>query len=374
MRPAVRAPAHMPPARRPPAHMLPAHMLKEFLAWWGAQLAGLLPPVLRARRIGSGNAIVADLAVAGGQPAIELLARRNRREASLGRFAGTGAAATDALRQALSRRNDVGGAVLRVPASFVLDRQITLPVAAERDLDRVLQYEMDRLTPFSADEVFSAYHVEARDRARNRLSVRLRVVPRMTVAPYLAMLAQAGLRAASIEMQGETSPGRAIPLSREVAGGAVWRRRGAWALATACVLLAVAAAALPFVRQQHQLHSVEGFIAALRPRVDEAETLRRRIAAAASGVDVIAAQRARVGDALATLAAVTDILPDDTSLTELTLSQRKLGVQGQSAAAARLIAALAADPAIRNPSFAAPVIRNDAGRADIFSIQAEMLP
>jgi hypothetical protein len=46
-------------------------------------------------------------------------------------------------------------------------------------------------------------------------------------------------------------------------------------------------------------------------------------------------------------------------------------MSGQSATAARLISALAADPAIRNPAFSAPVTRNETTHTDLFSIRAE---
>jgi general secretion pathway protein L len=77
---------------------------------------------------------------------------------------------------------------------------------------------------------------------------------------------------------------------------------------------------------------------------------------------------------LAVLAAVTDIVPDDTWLTELSLRQGRLSLGGQSPAAARLIPALAADPMFRNPAFAAPVTRAPDGHADLFVIRAELAP
>jgi len=70
---------------------------------------------------------------------------------------------------------------------------------------------------------------------------------------------------------------------------------------------------------------------------------------------------------------LTEALPDDTWLTSLTLHQRKLTLEGQSAVATRLIATLAATPRLRNPSFAAPVLRNDQ-QVDLFAIQAEVGP
>jgi general secretion pathway protein L len=111
----------------------------------------------------------------------------------------------------------------------------------------------------------------------------------------------------------------------------------------------------------------------LKPRVAEAEALRRHMAAAAAGSDAITSEHARVGDALQAVAKLTDLLGDDTHLIGLVLHQRQVTLEGQTAAAAKLITSLSADPAIRNPSFAAPVMRNENG-ADLFSIKAEVAP
>ena len=104
------------------------------------------------------------------------------------------------------------------------------------------------------------------------------------------------------------------------------------------------------------------------------EALRKRLAEGVAGVDALAAERAKIGNVLQVLAAVTDIVPDDTWLTDLSLHQGKLGINGQSPSAARLIPALATDPSFRNPAFAAPVTRAPDGHADFFAIRAELAP
>ena len=91
-----------------------------------------------------------------------------------------------------------------------------------------------------------------------------------------------------------------------------WRHRS-WALAGAvCAALLVAAVAIPFVQQSVEADRIEARIEALRPQVELAEALRRRLTDQAASADVVAAEGARVGDALRALADVTDVLPDDT--------------------------------------------------------------
>jgi general secretion pathway protein L len=159
-----------------------------------------------------------------------------------------------------------------------------------------------------------------------------------------------------------------MPLQREAAGRG-WMRRATRAAAWVCAGLALAVIAAPMGLNGLAIHRANARIEALRPRLAEAEVLRARFAADAGSASSLAAEAARVGDALHTLALLTSILPDDTSLSALSLRARALNFTGQSANAARLIAILSANPAFRDPGFASPVTRAEANGADLFSIR-----
>jgi general secretion pathway protein L len=110
----------------------------------------------------------------------------------------------------------------------------------------------------------------------------------------------------------------------------------------------------------------------MKPRVAEAEGLRKKLTNSATMTDAATVARGQVGAPLQFIAVLTDVLPDDTFLTNISLRQRKLTITGRSAAAARLIGAMAANPLIRNPTFAAPVIRDEANTGEGFSIRADL--
>jgi general secretion pathway protein L len=101
--------------------------------------------------------------------------------------------------------------------------------------------------------------------------------------------------------------------------------------------------------------------------------VRSRIEAATAGADVLAAAQRDIGDPLETLASLTDLLPDDTFLTDLSLTGRKLTINGQSASAAKLIGLLSTEPSLGNPSFVAPVTRLETSHTDLFSIRADVI-
>jgi general secretion pathway protein L len=348
-------------------------MLRAFLAWWTARLLELLPARLRAGTLPP-DALLVTLRPDGEA---DFAQRRRGRETPLGRFA-LDAAALGTLPAALRRRPR--RVLLRPAPGTLLERAVVLPLAAQHDPAGVLGYELDRWTPFAAEEVYWSWRQEARDVARNALRLRLSLLPRVPLQAPIAALRRAGLPPAGLEAQAADGTPRAIPLGEAATPSPrreAWRRRGLAAAGTACAGLAIAAIALPFVLQSLALADAERQIEALQPRVAEAEALRRRMAEAKGGQDAFAAERARVGDALQAIAAITDILPDDTWLTELTLRQRKLGMAGRSAGAARLIGLLSADPTIRDAAFAAPVTRAEGTRAesggvDAFSIRAEL--
>jgi len=344
-------------------------MLNEVFFWWLRQMLGLVPERWRARDAGPANAIVLAWNEAGGSA--ELFTRRDHKEASLGRFPLDEAGLRLARGLLGNRRAPV--TVLRLPPGMLLERQVTLPLAAEQGLDRVVRYEMDRFTPFAADEVFFAATVLRRDRAQGRLTLGIALVPRVRLAAVLEAMAQLQLAPGLLEAANYGAEPRRIPLAAVDLGRERWRRRGLVAGGVACAALALAAVALPFWLQAGASDTVEARIAALKPRVAQAEALRQRMAASAEGSDVISGEHARVGDALHTIATLTDILTDDTYLTGLVMQKRQVTLEGQSAAAAKLLTTLSADPTVRNASFAAPVTRSDSG-ADLFSIKAEIAP
>ena len=339
-------------------------MLTEFLGWWTQQMRDLVPHRLARRDRPADALLVRSL----GGLQVELATRRRGVEAPFAR-ATLDEAGLRAARAALGRLRRPGPVVLALPEPMLLEQEASLPLAAERNLHPVLRHEMDRLTPFRAEDLFWSWEVERRDVANARLALRLAFVPKAGVRALLAGLGQAALRPAWIEV---ASGGRLRRIGLASPGEGRGSRRSLAAVAWACAGLAVAALVAPVVRQQRAISSVEARIEALAPGVAVVDRLRRRLQASAGGADMFAAEAARVGNALQALATVTQALPDDSYLTQFGLHARKLTLTGRSAAAARLIGAFAADPALRDPAFAAPVTRAGGDRGDQFTIRAEL--
>ncbi len=350
----------------------PRIMVREFFAWWFGQLADLLPQGLRRSALTAADAmVISPVGQVSRGPEVGMVAvgsRRNGREASLGQFAlgATGSAGVP--------RSAGGATVLRLGETDVLGKTVVLPLAAERELDQVLAFEMDRETPFKAEELYWTHRVVSADRQNGRLSVRLLLVPKANLAPLLRALDETGFRPSRIEIADGPDAGSYLPLDSDGSRPDRSYSRLLWPAAACCAVLALAAAVVPFVRTEAALASLEREVAGGRTAAAEADSLRQEIERLSGSADFVESERDKAGRPLGVLAVATRVLPDDTYLTEMELRQRKVTLTGRSAGAARLIGALAADGGFRNPSFAAPVTRLEALRSELFTINAEVRP
>jgi len=332
-------------------------MLTQISLWWWRQILSLVPA--RLRRAGPADAVIIEIdhmdedfyGVDGA-----VLVRRDGVERAAGPLRLPG-------RSVANPAPGLATAV-RLPEGMVLRREVSLPLAAERDLTSVLGFEMDRFTPFEPGEIFWSVAGVRRDAARG-LAVTLLITLRAPLERLLESLAACGLKPGFVE-----SPAGRIALS---APGATREGRLRWGLLGLSAVLALACVVIPPVRQNMALGAAQAQIAALLPAAREALTVRRQLEIAASGQSAVSAAR-NGGDALRTMAALTAALPDGTSITDFSLKSGELTMDGASTDAARLIAVLAAVPGFQNPRFVAPVTRATSGQTDLFSIQLTVTP
>jgi general secretion pathway protein L len=330
-------------------------MLASFFSWWITRISELLPASWTNRSAGAPDGIVVDV---DRTQNVTVTLRRGGQAEKL----TLGAAAR------LAGRTPV---LLHAPQDAVLEKRHVVPAAPRRELEQVLRYELARVTPFRAEDLFWRWDSRPKAGDKSRVDVTLTLVPKAAVASALGVLANAGIRPRFIEAGPAERP-RLLAIDGETTRPAspLLVRGLAWT----CAGLAAVALLLPVVRQEYSLYATNSAIDELQPTIRQVEALRRGITADGAGREVLAKEMERTGDILQVLATVTRILPDDTYLTDFSLRERQMVLGGRSAAAARLITGLSADPTIRDATFAAPVTRIEGATSDVFSIRAGIAP
>lgn len=257
---------------------------------------------------------------------------------------------------------------------MVLQREIHVPEAAENDLHRWLEFELDRYTPFPTEAIVWSGSVRAHDPAHRQIVVELAFLPRAQIQPVVSALLEARItvtRIVSVSTAGSTP-------AIELAQGRKQRRqveRCVDALALGCCgLLTVAAAILPFILQANSRAHVENRILDLRPLAAEVDRLRHDVTRDISAASALAEARQQLGSPLRYLTLLSAALPDDTYITMLSAHQHTVMINGRSAHAAGLVASLASHPFLRDPALSGITLRNETSQTELFSLSFKATP
>lgn len=340
-----------------------------FLAWWRAELVGLLPPRWQGwfqdRRV----------AWLVGFEDGSLALRRSGEAEPFARLPLDGD--RDVLRadvqRLLGREPDPDRRLLlAVPASQALLRHLQFPAAVEANLRQVLAFEMDRQSPFKADQVYYDQQVEPAAAGR-QIRVRLAIVPR----PVLDGLVERA-RALDLPLDGADlleGPGGA-PAGFNLLPEALRARRSDpqrrinWILAAAAVLLAVLAMQQSLVNRAQALDGLRANVEEARTEARAVTALRNQLDNAVEGAGYLTERKRQTPSVLRVLADVSARLPDHTWLERMSFREGALEIAGQSDEATRLIALLQDSRTLANPAFIGQISPDARTRKERFTLTA----
>ena len=350
--------------------------VSRFFIWWVGELAACVPQGLR--RVFWREPTVIAIATGDGDAMVTLHKRDGMRE--LGRLAlDRGHEPRLRLMQLLRGVSlpDVEIAIL-VPTATVLRRNVTLPLAAAENLREVLAFEMDRHTPFKANEVAFDYRIASTDLDAKRINIDLAVVPSDAVEQARLVAATLGLTPDRIGVVGTAQEtGRAHERERSLnflptqrAERSIGRQRLAIAFAILAVVLAVVAVYMPLLAKQRTLAAYETQLGESRSAALETEALKQRLAAKLEHDRFLIDRRASIPPVTIMLADVTDRLPDGTWLVQLRWQDDKLVMAGYSPSATPLIAELEDSAILSEVRFGSPVTSDPRVGRERFNITA----
>ncbi|MBP7418542.1 MAG: hypothetical protein KA911_08060, partial [Xanthomonadales bacterium] len=243
--------------------------LHRFLTWWGRELAALVPVRVRDWFMERREEVRAG--IEGGELVLTPPAPATPLRIAL---VPEAAAARPLVAQALVRDEEPPAVVLALPGARVLRRTLELPMAAEENLRQVLGFELDRQTPFRAEQVYFDCRVQRRDLAARQLVAEFALVPRAAVDAELATLEAAGVPLEAmdgVDANGERFGFNLLPRERRAPRARFWLKVNL-ALAALALLLLGAVMAQSVANRERAL-------AALEARTDKAQVEARSVAA-----------------------------------------------------------------------------------------------
>lgn len=350
--------------------------LPKFFAWWGRELKGLLPQRWREMFADGAQELLVDATAAE----IGVWRQSGERCAEYGRI-GREQAIEDQ-RNEYSRLHDrIDDPGLRVfyciPLQRALRRELSLPAATEDKLRQVLAFEMDRQTPFKADQVYFDYRIAHRDAASKTLKVDLHVVPRAQLDQELSALAGLGIALDGVDCwRSGPGSGRAglnlLPQDRRVKR-INQRLRLNLALGAAAVVLFVIAGMLFLNNRQTALDTMSAEVEKAKAEAKQTAGLAKRLKDNETSASYLYRLKRDTTPMTAMLADLTKRLPDDTFLERMTVDEKgKVEVQGQSGNANKLIEGLQKSEVLDNAAFIGTVQPDARTKKDRFTMNFQL--
>lgn len=252
--------------------------------------------------------------------------------------------------------------------SQVLALQHHFPEAVKENLQQVLSYQLDRLTPFTADSALFDARVAQHDRGRKEILADIFVVPKHVVERFNRLLTDIGVepvRVVSVEGADKAINLAARENSKNAQG---WSRIPLYVF----LGMLVCALTVPLGYKYRRVAQLETALAEVRSNSAEQLAIREKLVAAEDALTFIASKRKTSPIALDVVETLSTLIPEHTWLERLDIQGSKLEIRGESAMALNLIDTLEDAPAFTAVRFKSPVTRNKDNGRDRFHIEATL--
>ena len=366
--------------------------LPRFWRWWMGELAPLVPagslsalkrwrmrPIieLTEREAIFWRPEIVNNAVELAALAKVALTGEGAEVATLGR-AGVAAVTSDAQGQA----SNAPKVLVALPERHVMRKTLTLPAAIEENLREALSYDLDRHTPFRADQLYFDAVVVSRDAASKTIRVdwvaALKTIVDnakrqaegwgaivQAVVPGPASTRVSGLNLLPVEARSYVQP---------------WRRWQIWVPLALVAAIAIAAVVVPLMQKRE-------YAIALMKETDDAhmqalgaDAVRTQLERLQADYNYALTRKYAYPSGVETLDGITRVLPDDTWLTQLEMKttsrgkeiQRDIVLRGESANAGKLIALLEDSKLFQQAALRSSTTKVQPGPGEIFDLGAQI--
>lgn len=353
--------------------------LRRFWSWWSGELMELLPLSLRPAL----KFLVGSTFVEFAGKRVSAYCYRENRLQSLGELDLGGfppAEQTLSLQAWLNHAvPDQNRLVVILPRGQVLSRRIELPLAAEQNLRHAIGFELNRYTPFKAGEVYFDYRIPKRTPGQRELAVHFAVVPIASIAPSLALLAQAGVKPAAVvpvdDLSIEHLPMNLLPPEHRAKAAPQVSTLNTL-LAIVALLLFAGALALPIWQKRQAIVALSPLVEAAKRDAEGANRLKKELDTLVQTHDFLLQRKHTTPAATVVLEDLTRILPEGTWLQQMSLKSHPKGweiqIQGETTISSKLAGVLEDSPMFRDASFKSPLVKGQAPMSERFHLGAEI--
>ena len=348
---------------------------KTFLRWWRRELDFMVPE--KIKQLVSDRQGFIIIAPEDGQFTLtylykqqyEPLATIERNEAGIAQFKTL--LEND---ERLTKAN----VILRLTSAHAIQKELALPAAAKENLAQVLTYELDRYTPFKAEQVY--FSVKALEGVNEPGQIRVMLI--LTTREFLDSLYEdikaLGLSPLLADYEGfanDLEDGRdyynLLPEKLRLKTANTPRLINL-ALIASVFLLLVAVLVMPLWFEYQTVNALQQKINAIEKDAKKIKGQQKEIDAVVDETRKLLEVKSTTPAVIVMLNQLSTLIKDDTWLAYLQYSDGHLQLQGESPTASTLISILEASDLFANARFVSPVTQDNVSKLERFQITVDV--
>ncbi|WP_089730122.1 PilN domain-containing protein [Candidatus Thiosymbion oneisti] len=246
--------------------------------------------------------------------------------------------------------------LVRLPEGRVLRRRVMFPAQVRDNLVRVLEYEMDRLSPFRSEQVYFDFRTLEGPAPGGRVNIELAICLRGQVQDWLQHLHDRRAPVERISWEGAWPQANLLPV-RERPRRSIWPLSMNTLLLLLVLLLGVAVLGTPIWQLQRTQDERMEQLADLKVRTEQVHAARTDLERGRQGSVAVLQRKRELPRIIDLMLELTDRLPDHTWVQNLDYQDGEIQIRGESEQATALINLLDQAPGITGVRFRSPVVQ-----------------
>lgn len=331
-----------------------ASPLPAFFAWWGGELAALVPQAWSRRLMPPKPQIwIVPAATGGGDLRIWRADGELRPLDVFG--AGEDARLLATRWRDLQAEFSDGRPEVRLCLNETdyLALPVHLPAAVQDNLRAALGFQIDQISPFRPDQVVFDQRVVHQDLTHGKIDVELRMARREDVEALLERMREIGIVVHVVDTLAQDDPPAVggYNLLPEERRPRYSHARARFNLMLVLVLVALLGAVMTetLVMRERTATRLAEEAAGLRDQAMAVAALQQELQDSLLAANFLAEKRSQEVPAIRLLDEITRVLPDDIWLQQFQLQGQELRIQGMAEGSQRVVGLLNASPLLESP-------------------------
>ena len=268
--------------------------------------------------------------------------------------------------------------ILRLTRHDAIQKELGLPAAAKENLEQVVAYELDRYTPFKAEQVYFAVKPLDVVNEPGQIRVTLILTTRELLDGLYDDIKTLGLSLWLVDYEGSPNSLDDLDYSYNLLPENLRQKTAKlpdlihWGLITLTGLLLMTVIVMPLVLEYQTVNVLQTKAYALEKDAKKVKALQKDIDAVIDETRQLLKEKSATPEVIVMLNTLSSLIKDDTWLSYAQYSDGHLQIQGESPAASTLIAVLEASELFENARFASPVTQDSISKLERFQITVDV--